>query len=315
MTAIRESPITQVQELLAKYPEQITERGPELLEYAAESNRADVLPILVAAGIDVNTISLWGTPLGSAARQGAFEAVHWLLDHGVDINATAERRGVQPLHDAITEGHLDMVKVLIERGADPNTLTGNPARNALSAAKFWGQDEIATFLEAQGLSEMTIEPTEVDVEHPSFKANDISNPVDWFDKKWVHVYDYVLKHGLEILSEKNRILFFVGYLIDQLCNGGTLMVYYNPSGKYTPQMAIALDKIGASRAATVVREINAMFVGGAPATDREEREQQIKLLPRKASTLGAELERLFDEWEPDRGTRLLVTQLYDYYNS
>jgi hypothetical protein len=38
-------------------------------------------------------------------------------------------------------------------------------------------------------------------------------------------------------------------------------------------------------------------------------------LPAKASRLGAELERVFDEWLPEGGGRVLVRQLYDYYHA
>src|SRR5262245_13451305 len=100
MTAIREGTVSQVRQLLAKYPNLLAEEGPGMLKHAAESNRADVLPILVDAGIDVNAPSLWDTPLGSAARRGAFEAVQWLLDHGADVNGRADPKASTPLHEA-----------------------------------------------------------------------------------------------------------------------------------------------------------------------------------------------------------------------
>jgi uncharacterized protein len=314
-TAIRKGTPSQVRQLLTKHPELLTEHGPAMLKHAAENNLVDMLPPLVAAGIDVNAASLTHTPLGSAARQGAFEAVQWLLDHGADVNGRAEPNSSTPLHEVIMVGRLDMVKFLLERGADPNALDGNPARNALAAAKFWRHQEIAAFLESRGLSETIVEPEPVDVEHPSFMAKENLGPAEWFDKKWWHVYDYGTRHGLDALSEKNQVLFLVGYLIDQLCNGGALMVYYNPSAEYTPQITKALDKIGASRAAQVIREINAFFPGGVPAADHEARERQIEKLPKKASTLAAELEQIFDESAPDGDERVLLMQLYHYYNA
>jgi uncharacterized protein len=268
MTAIREGRISQVQQLLAKHPELVNEDGPGMLELAVENNRADVLPVLVAAGIDIDAASSLGhTALSTAASNGAFEAAQWLLDHGADVNGIAEPNGSPPLHEAIMVGRLDMVKFLLEHGADPNVLDGNPARNAVAAAKFWREEEIAAFLESRGLSETVVEPEPVDVEKPSFMAKGNLGPAEWFDKKWWHVYDCGT-HGLDALSDKNQVLFLVGYLIDQLGNGDASMVYYNPSAEYTSQMTKALDKIGARRAAQVIRDINALFPGGVPAADQ-----------------------------------------------
>ena len=315
MTAIREGTVSQAQQLLAKYPDLLAEHGPSMLEHAAESNRADMLPILVAAGINVNSVSLSNTPLGSAAHEGAFEAALWLLDHGADINGRASPKDATPLHNAIREGRLDMVKFLLERGADPNLTNGNPAKNAVAAARFWQHEEIAAYLESQGLSEVVIEPEPVNVEMPSFQAKDTLVPAEWFDKKWWHVYDFGTRHGLEAMCEKNQVLFLVGYLIDQLCSGGALMFYCNPSAECTAKIAVALDKIGATRAAQVIRDINGLFPGGGPAVDHDTRERQVKKLPEKASRLGAELEQIFDQWLPNGGERVLLSQLYDYYHA
>jgi Domain of unknown function (DUF4375)/Ankyrin repeats (3 copies) len=315
MTAIREGTVSEVRLLLAKFPDLLTEHGSDMIEHAAESNRVEMLPILVAAGIDVNAAVLSHTPLGSAVRHGAFEAAQWLLDHGADVSGRADPKGPTPLHEAIVKGRLDMVKFLLERGADPNALYGNPGRNAVAAAKFSRRGEITAFLESQGLSETVVEARAVNVEHPSFMSSDNLGPSEWFDKKWRHVYDHGTRKGLDALGEKNQVLFLVGYLIDQLCNGGALMLYYNPSGGFTVQMAKALDKIGANRAAQLIGEISALFPGGVPAADREARERQIEKLPTKASDLGAELERLFDDRVPNGGERVLRTQLHDYYNA
>ncbi|HYV37515.1 MAG TPA: ankyrin repeat domain-containing protein [Gemmataceae bacterium] len=313
MTAIREGTVSEVRRLLAKYPELLAEKGPGMLAHAAESNRVDMLPILVAAGIDVNAAALTNTPLVSAASKKAFDAVQWLLDHGATIDGRAEPNCTTPLHQVIAKGYLDVVKFLLDRGADPNVLHGNPARNALAAAKFWRQESIATFLENQGIREIIVEPEPVDVEHPNFKAKDSVGPVEWFDKKWWHVYDYGTRRGLKALSEKNKVLFLVGYLIDQLCNGGAPMVYFNPSGEYTPQIAVALDKIGACRASQLIREINAMFPDGRPAKDHDTRSRQVEQLPERASQLGTELEQVFEECNPNNGERVLLCQLYDHY--
>jgi hypothetical protein len=106
--------------------------------------------------------------------------------------------------------------------------------------------------------------------------------VAWFGESWQPVYAKGLETGLHALGAKDQALFLVGYLIGQLCNGGTFMVYYNPSAEYVVQMAEALDRIGAAKAAQVMRNINSFFPGGSPSSVHEVREQQIAALPEAA---------------------------------
>ena len=142
-----------------------------------------------------------------------------------------------PLEAAIVEGRLEMVKYLLEHGADPDLLYGNPRRNALASARFWGHDEIAAFREDRGIAEIVVERDPVDVESPAFlNADKALAVVKWFEEKWPHVYAYGIRHGLDSMCERNRTLFLVGYLIDQLANGGTSFVYINPSAEYVSEM-------------------------------------------------------------------------------
>ena len=56
--------------------------------------------------------------LHEAALKGHLEIVKLLTDHGAQVNVRAEN-GDTPLHDASENGHLSVVKFLLERGADP----------------------------------------------------------------------------------------------------------------------------------------------------------------------------------------------------
>ena len=50
-----------------------------------------------------------------AAQQGHSDVVRFLLDHGVDVNASD---GMTALHNASAGGHLELMQLLIERGAN-----------------------------------------------------------------------------------------------------------------------------------------------------------------------------------------------------
>jgi ankyrin repeat protein len=60
------------------------------------------------------------TPLHWAAYGGRFDVVKLLLEHGADPN-TQDEDGRTPLHKAAYKGHVDVVKLFLELGVDPNT--------------------------------------------------------------------------------------------------------------------------------------------------------------------------------------------------
>ena len=79
-------------------------------------NRVHFLPLLVAAGADLHT------PKGileTAISTNNMEALHWLLDQGVNLNDKSPK-GDSPLTTAIREDRIDIVDLLLSRGADPH---------------------------------------------------------------------------------------------------------------------------------------------------------------------------------------------------
>lgn len=101
---------------------------------AIQSNRPNEVRAVVMAGASVDTHWPSGeTPLHKAAHQGQVAIVKVLLECGANPNLPTNR-GHLPLHDALAnvntpvEQRVEMARLLVARGADPNALDwGRPA--------------------------------------------------------------------------------------------------------------------------------------------------------------------------------------------
>ncbi|KAL2876056.1 hypothetical protein SGCOL_008760 [Colletotrichum sp. CLE4] len=91
----------------------------------------------------------YGTALTAAAYDGTLDIVRLLLDRGADVDAP----NGWAIQAAAAEGHYDVVKELLDRGADVNDLTTNenfPQGTALQVACESGKVEIVTLLLERG---------------------------------------------------------------------------------------------------------------------------------------------------------------------
>jgi uncharacterized protein len=94
---------------------------------------------------DPNERGLFGTtPLHIIAIWGDVEAAHILLDAGVEIDVPAEE-DCTALHEAINQGHFEMVKLLVSHGA--NLKRRCRFGNAVELANFCENEEIKRFVE------------------------------------------------------------------------------------------------------------------------------------------------------------------------
>jgi ankyrin repeat protein len=102
-------------------PQQVLD---EALVWACKSDRVEVLQRLVHGGARVNADPYRGSPLIWSAACNRVRAAEWLLDHGANVNqrgtfgGPSHGQGVTALHLAAQNGHIAMVKLLLERGAD-----------------------------------------------------------------------------------------------------------------------------------------------------------------------------------------------------
>ena len=91
----------------------------------AISGNADRVRDLLAEGTDVDSLSSKDfTALYLAASRGHIEVVEVLLEAGADPNLPVGENNNTPLHASASQGHTEVMLRLIERGADVDAQTG-----------------------------------------------------------------------------------------------------------------------------------------------------------------------------------------------
>ena len=127
--------------------------GFPVLALAAVFGNFEIAKYLHAKGGDVNAVSTNGSgynALTGAVASGHTEIVKWLLENGAEPNYRYAN-GYAPLLTAAANGHLEILKALLAHGADLHAKT-NDGKNAISFAVERKHKEVEAFLRQNGLS-------------------------------------------------------------------------------------------------------------------------------------------------------------------
>ena len=127
--------------------------GFPVLALAAVFGHFEAAKYLHTKGGDVNAVATNGSgynALTGAVASGHTEIVKWLLDHGAEPNYRYAT-GYTPLLTAAANGHLEILKALLTHGADLHAKT-NDGKNALAYAEERKHTAVAEYLRSKGLS-------------------------------------------------------------------------------------------------------------------------------------------------------------------
>jgi ankyrin repeat protein len=134
------------------------EQAPPIIQAAEDGDLEEVQRLVQQDRQLLGAVWDLKTPLTAAAARGRVEVVRYLLDEGADINLRPAGFCSAAFHRACDQGRVEVVALLLARGAD----TG-PSDNGLTplmAASFGGQTDIVELLLAHGCGD-------VDQQYPS----------------------------------------------------------------------------------------------------------------------------------------------------
>jgi uncharacterized protein len=240
--AFADNDVAEFSEYMRRYPELLRhEDGTEQWMWrAAQNGRLDMVKELVKLGIDVNESkdlpdvdnpNSWfyqaeGAIL-NAASQGHLEVVRWLLEQGAKINyVVGDKPRCYPLLFAVGSGHLDVVKLLVEHGADIHfKWNGN---NPITHAEDQGELEIRDYLASLGaktLRETT--PPDYPRSHKRFKKSVVEKygPTDDWTLEFGGSPPVMLHHVPASKKSKLQVLFTVGLSDKPLARDGKPLAF------------------------------------------------------------------------------------------
>jgi ankyrin repeat protein len=119
---------------------------------AAEAGNVGCVKTWLALGVSPNSDFCWyaNTPLIKGAAYGRIEVVKLLLEKGADVNKHNEG-GETPLHYAARHGHVKVMEILLDHGADP-TKKGTGCGTPMQWAGSRGQIRAIKMLMRYGVS-------------------------------------------------------------------------------------------------------------------------------------------------------------------
>lgn len=136
------------------------------LHLAVKGGNAELVGSLLRRGAVPDAAARGLTPLHDAVHRGNIEVARLLLDHGADVNPTTDNFR-DPLFLSVEIKKPDIIKLLLERGADPDSFfTEDPPTSLHLAADNGDVEAIQALLDGGAL----VDPRDFDGATPLFRA-------------------------------------------------------------------------------------------------------------------------------------------------
>jgi uncharacterized protein len=108
---------------------------------AIKNNKVEAFQSELEAGVDVNKTT-WGvTPLYIAVHFNRPQMIKPLLEYGADINALAGSKKRTALHKAVSKNNEEIVRILVDNGAD-RSIVNKKGKTSLQEAEEHGNEVI-----------------------------------------------------------------------------------------------------------------------------------------------------------------------------
>ncbi len=164
----------------------------ELFLLCAEKPSVKEIAVLLNTG-DINATSSDGwSSLMMSTYHGCKEISKYLIKNGADVNISSTNRDNPPLLNAIENGHIDIVKLLIENDANIN-IKDSGDWTPLIMASFYGHLDIIEYLLENG----------ADINSDDTTAIDIAREREHFDI--VEYLEYYLLELYNSLDERDDV--------------------------------------------------------------------------------------------------------------
>ena len=177
-TAVSNNDLKRVKEILIEYPDFALDESfcwsEGILLFPAKHNNREMIDLLLGCGAKVPGLLKWAQYYYFERLDGAV----YMMEKRMNPNTKSWQR-VTLLHDMAQKGSIDKAKLLLEYGADLNSLDEEYKSTPLGLAARWGNVEMVEFLLLHG--------AEINKSGASW-----STPLSWARKKQHHKIETIL---------------------------------------------------------------------------------------------------------------------------
>ena len=142
--------VDRIKQVLREHPSLVSAYAPDgfyPVGLAAFFGHLDAAKTLIAAGANIHAAAKNAfkvQAIHAAVASKNIDIVRAVLEAGADPNA-AQQQGFRPIHEAGSSGSRELAELLLKYGADP-TLKGDNGKNAIDIAREKGHAEFAEWL-------------------------------------------------------------------------------------------------------------------------------------------------------------------------